>query len=282
VECLSLPATFSLIATSLPSARHATGIAVQSVIKRLPIIVGPLFGGWLIDRFGIIAGVRIALLISSVLGIATIFVQRCIEQDVPVPDDSPSTLFQVARQFPRSLRRLLFSDILIRFCERIPAAWTIIYAMDNAGISGTEVGMLTAVEMVAAILCTIPASYYADRLGREPFVIVTFVFFTAFPLALLSANTFGWLLVAFAIRGLKEFGEPARKALILAYCPLAQRGRMFGAYYLIRDLIVTSGAFLGAALWKLGPAANFCTAAAIGAAGTVSYVLTRKPEPVPL
>jgi MFS family permease len=252
------------------------------VIKRLPIIVGPLIGGLLIDRFGIVSGVRIALLMSSVLGIATIFVQRCIDQDVPVPDELPGTLLHVARQFPGPLRRLLFSDILIRFCERIPAAWVIIYAMDTGGISGTQAGILTSVEMVAAILCTIPASHYADRLGREPFVIITFVFFTAFPLALLPAKTFGWLIAAFAIRGFKEFGEPARKALIIGYCPLAQRGRMFGAYYLIRDLIVTSGAFLGAALWKLGPAANFCTAATMGAAGTLFYVLNRKPRTSPL
>lgn len=56
-SCLSLPATFSLIATSLAANRHATGVAVQSVIKRLPIIVGPILGGLLIDRFGIVSGV---------------------------------------------------------------------------------------------------------------------------------------------------------------------------------------------------------------------------------
>jgi MFS family permease len=173
----------------------------------------------------------------------------------------------------------LISDILIRFCERIPAAWIIIYAMDTGGVTGTQAGILTAVEMVAAIACTIPASFYADRYGREPFVITTFLFFTAFPLMLLPAQSFGWLIAAFAVRGLKEFGEPARKALIIGHCPDALRGRMVGAYYLIRDLIVTAGAFLGAALWKIGPAANFWTAAALGAAGTVFYVLTCKPKP---
>ena len=139
--------------------------------------------------------------------------------------------------------------------------------------------MLTAVEMIAAIVCTIPASHFADRYGREPFVIATFVFFTTFPLVLLPAQSFGWLVVAFAVRGLKEFGEPARKALIIGHCPAALRGRMVGAYYLIRDLIVTTGAFLGAALWKLGPAVNFWTASALGAAGTIFYVLTCKPKP---
>lgn len=278
-SCLSLPATFSLIATSLATDRHATGVAVQSIIKRLPIIVGPIIGGLLIDRFGIVSGVRIALLVSIVLGFATIFIQRRIHEDVPAAHGSPSSLLHVTSQFPPSLRRLLVSDILIRFCERIPAAWIIIYAMDTGGVTGTQAGILTAVEMVTAIVCTIPASYFADRHGREPFVIATFVFFTAFPLVLLPAQSFGWLVVAFAVRGLKEFGEPARKALFIGDCPAALRGRMVGAYYLIRDLIVTSGAFLGAALWKFSPAANFWTASALGAAGTAFYVITYKPKP---
>jgi len=32
---------------------------------------------------------------------------------------------------------------------------------------------------------------------------------------LLWANSVGWLALAFVVRGLKEFGEPARKALII-------------------------------------------------------------------
>jgi MFS family permease len=280
-SCLSLPATFSLIGASLSSDRHAMGVAVQSVIKRLPIIIGPIVGGLLIDRFGMVSGVRIALLISIVLGLATIFIQRGISEGAPVPDTTPSGFLHVTHQFPAPLRGLLISDILIRFCERIPAAWVIIYAMDTGGVTGTQAGILTAVEMIAAIVCTLPASHYADRYGREPFVVATFILFTTFPLVLLPAKTFGWLAVAFAVRGFKEFGEPARKALIIGYCPAALRGRMVGAYYLIRDLIVTGGAFIGAVLWKLGPAANFWTASALGAAGTAFYIFTIKSNPAP-
>jgi hypothetical protein len=49
---------------------------------------------------------------------------------------------------------------------------------------------------------------------------------------------------------------------------------MVGTYYLVRDLIVSTGAILGAYLWKLGPGLNFVGAAALGAAGTIFYVKT--------
>jgi hypothetical protein len=51
---------------------------------------------------------------------------------------------------------------------------------------------------------------------------------------------------------------------------------MIGSYYLVRDLIVSAGAILGAYLWKLGPGLNFLGAAAIGAAGTIFYIRTTR------
>jgi MFS family permease len=269
----SLPATFSLVGAALEANRHSMGVGVQSVIKRLPIMVAPIFGGMLIDHFGIIGGVRIALIVSILLSTVTIFVQRQLpEEKQEVAAHERWNFWQSLRAFNSPMRRLLLSDILIRFCERIPYAWVVIFAMDYIGISGEQVGILTAIEMLAATLCIIPASHYADRLGREPFVIVTFIIFTLFPISLLMSRSFSALVIAFTIRGLKEFGDTSRKALIIGYSESARRGQMIGAYYLVRDLIVSTGAILGAYLWRFGPGLNFLSAAAIGAAGTIFYV----------
>jgi MFS family permease len=271
----SLPATFSLVGAALEANRHSMGVGVQSVIKRLPIMVAPIFGGMLIDHFGIIGGVRIALIVSILLSTVTIFVQRQLpEEKQEVAAHERWNFWQSLRAFNSPMRRLLLSDILIRFCERIPYAWVVIFAMDYIGISGEQVGILTAIEMLAATLCIIPASHYADRLGREPFVIVTFIIFTLFPISLLMSRSFSALVIAFTIRGLKEFGDTSRKALIIGYSESARRGQMIGAYYLVRDLIVSTGAILGAYLWRFGPGLNFLSAAAIGAAGTIFYVRT--------
>src|SRR5437588_3041695 len=280
-SCFSLPATFSLVASALEANRHSMGIGVQSVIKRLPIMIAPFFGGLLIDRFGVVNGVRIALIISIVLSGATIFVQRKLQDD-PKPDGATTSdrpnVWQSLREFNSPMRRLLLSDILIRFCERIPYAWVVIFAMDYIGVSAKEIGVLTAVEMLAATLCIIPASHYADRYGREPFVIITFIMFTLFPISLLVSRSFPALLVAFAIRGFKEFGDTSRKALIIGYCDPARCGQMVGAYYLVRDLIVSMAAILGAYLWKQGAELNFLVAAALGIAGTIFYIKTIRDQ----
>jgi MFS family permease len=280
--CFSLPATFSLVGAALEANRHSMGVGVQSVIKRLPIMIAPFFGGMLIDRFGIINGVRIALVASIFLSAVTILVQRQLREETndearvaaAAPEPEQWNLWRSLREFSSPLRRLLLGDILIRFCERVPYAWVVIFAMDYIGVSGRQVGILIAIEMLAATVCIIPASHYADRHGREPFVIVTFIMFTLFPISLLMSRSFSALVIAFVIRGLKEFGDTSRKALIIGYSDSERRGQMVGTYYLVRDLIVSTGAILGAYLWKLGPALNFLGAAALGAAGTIFYMKT--------
>ena len=274
--CFSLPATFSLVGATLAANRHSMGVGIQSVIKRLPIMIAPIFGGMLIDRFGVTGGVRIALIISIFLSAVTIVVQLQLREEPKqeVAADVRWNFWRSLREFNPPMRRLLLSDILIRFCERIPYAWVVIFAMDYIGVSGRQVGILTTIEMVAATLCILPASHFADRRGREPFVIVTFIMFTLFPISLLMSRSFSALVIAFMIRGFKEFGDTSRKALIIGYSDSYRRGQMVGAYYLVRDLIVSTAAILGAYLWKLGPALNFLGAAAFGVAGTIFYMKT--------
>src|SRR5947207_7117496 len=277
--CFSLPATLSLIGATLAPERHSMGVGLQMVIRRLPIMIAPLFGGILIDRFGVVPGVRIALIVSILLSAATIFVQRQLRDEQSGrarPPGAPAperwNFFQSLRGFNAPMRSLLLSDILVRFCERIPFAWVVIFAMDYIGMTGKQIGMLTAVEMLAATLCIIPTSYFADKSRREPFVIATFIMFTLFPVSLLVSRSFSILLVAFAIRGLKEFGDTSRKALIIGYSDPERRGQMVGRYYLVRDMIVSTGAIVGAHLCQLWQRLNLLAAALFGLIGTIIYI----------
>src|SRR5712692_5379755 len=86
--CFSLPATFSLVGAALEANRYSMGVGIQSVIRRVPIMIAPIFGGILIDRFGVIPGVRIAFIMSILLSGATILVQRQLQEE-PKQDVAP-------------------------------------------------------------------------------------------------------------------------------------------------------------------------------------------------
>ena len=86
-------------------------------------------------------------------------------------------------------------------------------------------------------------------------------------------QSFNLLVLAFILRGLKEFGEPTRKALILDLSPDEHKAGMYGLYYLMRDAGVSLAAFGGALLWQISPAVNLLTAFAFGLLGTVCFIV---------
>lgn len=74
------------------------------------------------------------------------------------------------------------------------------------------------------------------------------------------------------IGGLREIGEPARKAMIVDFAAENVRARSVGLYYLVRSLAITPAAAIGGLLWTITPQVPFVTAGFIGLVGTVVFV----------
>jgi MFS family permease len=149
-----------------------------------------------------------------------------------------------------------------------------VYATSVIGVSAPRYGVLIAIQMATAILVYVPASKIADRTGRKPFVIATFVCFALFPIAVVLSRSFPALAAAFVVGGLREVGEPARKALIVDFCRPEIRARSIGLYYLVRSAAIAPAAFTGGLLWKIDPAIPFFVAGGLGVAGTILFTAT--------
>ena len=275
---ISLPATMSLVSTVLPKNKHGMGVTMHSMVRRIPMALGPLIGGLFITTFGTVLGVRYAFLAAIGFAIVALIVQQLFIAETP---RSEQTSKRVRIHIPPALRHLLVSDILIRFCEQIPYAFVVIWVVQNKGLNAAQFGVLTAIEMVTAMLIYVPVAYLADRGTRKPYIAITFFNFTMFPLVLSFCGTYTAFIFAFILRGLKEFGEPTRKAMILDLAPDNAKASTFGTYYLIRDVIVSLAAFGGAFLWQRSPQLNFYVATAFGVLGTAYFILRVKPSPQP-
>lgn len=274
---ISLPATMNLVSSVLPPKKHTMGITLHSLIRRVPMALGPVIGGWFIMQFGRVQGVRYAFLAAIFFALIALYVQQCFIEDKP-KEPKESKEGKEKLKFSANLKNLLVSDILIRFCEQIPYAFVVIWVMNNNGLTAMQFGALTAIEMVTAMLVYIPVAWLAERGSRKPLVAITFFNFTVFPLVLFFSHSFAMFVIAFIIRGLKEFGEPTRKSLILAFAQEGAKARTFGAYYLIRDVFVSAAAFGGAWLWKASPQINFLSASAFGTLGLLYFILRVKTK----
>jgi MFS family permease len=269
---LASPTLFAVVGDALPRERRAMGFSVQSILRRVPVVIAPVLGGLLIASLGVIRGVRTGLIVSILLALLTLIIVSHIR--LALPPLYQASARGVWRSFPRPLRRLLLSDVFIRTCEGMVDIFLVLYALNVVGIGAPQFGVLIAVQMTTSILCYLPAARLADRIGRKPFVIATFSAFSLFPVAVVLAHSFAGLVVAFVIGGLREIGEPSRKALILDLVPAGARGRGVGLYYLIRSLAITPAATIGGVLWTVAPEVPFVLAGTIGLVGTAVFALT--------
>lgn len=269
---MASPAIFAVIGDALPKHKRAMGFTFQSLIKRVPMAVAPIIGGAMIAALGIRSGVRTGLIVTLILAAVTALIVLTI--DIPVVPGEPANIRGVWRSFHGALKRLLISDIIIRMCEGLPDVLIILYVTNVVGVSAAQYGVLVAIQLATSILVYLPAARMADRFGRKPFVIATFLCFALFPVAIVWSSGFGSLVVAFMIGGLREIGEPSRKAMIVDFAEPHLRARSVGLYYLVRSLSISPAAAIGGLLWELAPQAPFIAAGAVGIAGAVVFTLT--------
>ena len=272
-DSMASPTLFAVVGDALPPAKRAMGFTVQSILRRIPIVIAPVLGGVAVAKLGIVGGVRLGLIAS--IGTAAITIAVASRLRIPViPDKAPVTVRHVWQSFPAALRWLLASDVCIRTCDGLVDVFLVLYAINVIGIDAPRFGTLIAIQALTTILVQVPASHISERMGKKPFVTATFIMFALFPLAVVRSSGFVWLIGAFIVGGLRELGEPARKALIVDFAAPSLRGRVVGLYYLCRSVVIAPAAFVGGLLWRTSPALPFYVAGLVGFIGVATFVAT--------
>ncbi len=278
---LTLPAFFAIIGDNLPETQRAIGFGVQSILKRVPIILAPPLGGALIVAAGFVGGMQIGLAITLILALVAMSVVLLYYHEKGPAGPDGMGFREIWRRLHPSLKRLLVADSLARWAEGIPKVFIVLYVMNVLQLGAFDFGWLTGVQMLTAILIYISTAKLADRLNRKPFVLLTFVFFALFPLVLAHATSLAWVTVAFVIAGLREVGEPARKALIVDLAHATARGRAVGMYYLVRGLVVFPASLVGGWLWTINTQLPFYVAFGVGVVAALTYAAWGASEKVP-
>jgi predicted MFS family arabinose efflux permease len=249
--------------------------ALQSIQKRLPKILGPVIAGlvlgavqrsWGSEEEGRIAGMRVLVAVALVLGLVSVVVQFFWMPHREPPPPGPPAL-AIALRFHPALRRLLVAEVFTRWCDWLVREFIVLYLLLVRGVTPEVVGFLLALQNITALLTYLPIGRLTQTLGLQPFIGVTFLFFALFPLTLALVPD-GWLVVAFVVYGLREIGEPARKALITSLLPEEVRARGVGLYWGLRSFALCPASLVGAVVWyAFGPEVLLYTAFVVGCAG---------------
>ncbi len=295
---ISGPATLRVVGDTLAAHRRPMAFSLQSIQKRVSSLLAYFLSGQLVLWLGNRRGVRAGVALSFGLVLLSLLIQyrymRTAAVDKVRVHHQPWTLL---RRFDPRLRQLLFSEILVRFCDAMPRELIILYCVSgllpllrtSSAQSALElssnaiafyVGVLLVIMNVTSLLIYLPIGHFASRdaeSSKKPFIGLTFVFFALFPLALVLCTGLKgiWCFVpAFVIAGLREFGEPARKAIITELVPADCRTQAIGIYWSARGLGIVPASFIGGLLWCCaGPRTMLCCASACGALGALLFYL---------
>src|SRR5262245_47852874 len=278
-EPLSVPVTFTTVGSTVAMERQGMAFALQSIQKRLPKILGPLIAGFVLDAFaerygdkeaGAIAG--LPWLVGSALLLA---VGMLMAQWRWLPHHEAPPVGQlwreVYRHIPPRIRRLLLAEIFTRWCDWLTKELLPLYLALLRGVSYRDLGILMALNHLTALITYLPIGRMTQTVGLQPFIGTSFIFFAVFPLLLvLLPNEL--LAVAFIVYGLREIGEPARKALITSNLPQATRAQGVGMYWGLRSLAIAWAPLAGVGIWLMaGPEVLLYAALGFGVIGAGIY-----------
>lgn len=283
------PATLRVVGDSLSAHRRPMAFSLQSIQKRLSSLLALFISGQLVLALGELLGVRAGVALSMALVGGSLLLQYRFMRTA-VTDALPALQhpWAILRLFDPQLRRLLVSDILARWSEGMAREFLILFCLPilvrSGGLTPKEaaafyVTVLLSVMHATSLALYLPIGHLASKPGaaKKPFIGLTFVFFSLFPLSvvLLGPAWGEWGLVpAFVVGGLREVGEPARKALVTELAPAAYRTQAIGVYWSARSVGVMLAPLAGGLLWLwVGPDAVFWSAGALGIAGAALFYL---------
>jgi predicted MFS family arabinose efflux permease len=287
---LSVPVTFTTVGSTVVRMSQGMAFAVQSIQKRLPRIFGPVIAGFVLaaasrhadsQALGRVIGMRWLVGASLLLGLGSLAIQIRFMPHHPPARRQSSRALTIVRSFHPSLKRLLLAEVFTRWCDWLVREFVVLYLMTVRGTDPAYVGILFAIQNVTALLTYLPIGRMTAVVGLQPFIGLTFVFFALFPLSLAIVPDGYGLIVAFVVYGLREIGEPARKALITSLMPKEIRAEGVGLYWGLRSLAICWASLVGALVWyRLGPDRLLYLAFAFGCVGAaVFYVFAREASP---
>lgn len=291
-EPLSVPATFHVVGATVPKNRRTIAFAVQSVQKRVPKVIGPWVGGIAIGAVGYWLNLSLAFALVALSALLQLVLTRRMRHN---PEPSHVPFRRILKEMPRDLRQLLTAEIFIRWGDWFARDFAVLYVVNllvsnwgaEALFAKESAGFLMSIMALTALATYVPVAKWIDRSpSPRPFIGLTFLLFSLFPILLVMLPRFcasaglpvmAGLIAAYVVNGLREIGEPARKALISGGFPPEVRARAVGLYWGLRSFAFFPAPLVAALLWRsVGPDGTFLIAGGIGLVGTAWFAISTR------
>ncbi len=285
-----LPARQAMFADAVEPEKRATAFAAIHTLFAAFSMTMPVIGGFLLERVGLLSGMRSIFLVSGVTMLLASLGRWALLREAfahqPSPDERPnlrrvaSEMFEPVRSL-RPLQVVLLGAFLYSLAVGVLTRYSVVYATSIIGLSTAQWGLVTGGIGAIGILTRLPTGRLIDRFGRKISVLLSYairpVFITAFTLTTGFSQV---LLIQMADNLFAYVQQPALEALVIDIASKERRGRTYGAMNMIPGIAITVSPMFGAFLWEsVGAAWPFYFSALVSVlAAALVFVFLREPE----
>jgi MFS family permease len=299
MSSLYSPAFNAIISESLPEDRRATAFGVYRMFTGVPQIFMPVVSGYYFDMFGLGRAVRNGLLMfTGAMVIVTIVravaIKETLEDSGTIRAESPlmgKDLWKTFRSQPRTIYAMLGVAVIGGFAMRM--TWTFLtpYAVNVAGLTKTQYGMLQSLAMGISVPLYLISGMIADRFSRMPLILLARGLGPFDSLSLYLFKDYNKLLLAYGVigvtgglgggrlRGGGYMGGPAWQALIADIVPSKDRAKVMGLIGTASGIIGLPAPYIGGWLYEKNPSLLLLTGSILEAISIpIILLFVREPK----
>ena len=287
------PALEAIEADSLPPGKRGLGYSLIWVMPGVPAFLGPVVSGYMVERYGLVPGMRAvyAVVLVCVLAIAGIR-WRYLEETAGEEDDlghreltasfreALGSIREAWRGMGREIRYLTLVYLLVSLEYPLFDTFYSLFAYDVVGVTGLEWGLISTIGSASLVAVGYPAGKIVDRIGRKRSMLLAYLFSTPVLLGFMAARGFAQMVVVDVLfRVSMSLFFPAMMALRADIIPREMRGRVMGLMGTLRSLAMVPAAAVFGYLYEVNKAYPYMIGVAIEVV-TVAIIwgLVSEPE----
>ena len=261
----------------------------------LAIVAAFPVGGFMLDKLGIVAGIRWGLWVSIIVTIPIFFIRwKYIKETVNINANKAEGLRQrfsreTLHKVPSEIWKLILVATLSSFGFQAFWSYVVVYSIEEIGLSTIQWSYISMISNFAAACFMIPSGFLSDKVGRKQLIILSQFAVSLHTIGYVVSKSYNGIVGTRMLGSIGEglggnvmgsVGGPVWQALVTGVTSLETRGSVLGLMGTITGIITTPAPLIGGYLYEtVSPKAPFLLNSVLGVIGCLIFTIwVNEPE----